>query len=568
MRTAPPVTRTSVPGTLSGKTLQDFEEIFAHATIAILVTDQQGYIAAVNEAATREFGYTADEMTGKHVEMLIPSRYRAEHRIHHSFYISKPHNKLIGQEMVGFTRNGQEIPLEIHLSNYWLGDAFYVIVFLSNISERKQFGKHIGAVTHELKNRIRENTRQLKASLSQLQKSQERFEQIRTWHEAIVSCAGSIIIATDEKGIIRMVNPAAELATGYKAAELIGKHTPGVLHDMQELAQFKKELQKKHNITADDPMKLFMELARINGTQGIACSLIRKDGSRLPVTLSITPIANEKGEPLGVLGVAIDISDRKKMEEELRRALEKEMELGEMKSRFISMASHEFRTPLSTVLSSAFLIGQYMKEEDQPQREVHLNRIISAVTMLTGILNDFMSAGRIEEGKIQVRPAVIRVPEWMQVTMKEMEGMLRNGQRFIYRHEGAPEVMTDAALLKQILINLVSNATKFSGAGQPVRIHTSLKDDTFSLEVKDQGIGISKADQAHLKERFFRSAAVEHIQGTGLGLHIVSRYTELLGGTMHCKSKPGAGSIFTVKIPVMMNRPDASSILSPLNAHT
>ncbi len=549
------IVRHKTPGSLTGRSLQDFEGIFAHATIAILVTDQQGYIAAVNKAATREFGYLQEELTGRHFEMLIPSRFRAEHKLHHSLYISQSRNSLMPHEVVGCKKDGTELPLEIHLSNYWLGDAFYVIVFISNISERKYFDQKIGTVTKELKQRIRENTRQLKASLHQLEKSNERFEKIRSWHEAIIANAGSIIVATDESGIIRLVNPEVERATGYQAAELVGKETPGILHDHAEIEQFRNELKQHYGLNIRNDFQVFSELARINGSQGISCSLIRKDGTRLPVMLSITSITDKKGKPLGFLGVAIDVSDRKKAEEELRRSFEKEKELGEMKTRFISMASHEFRTPLSTVLSSAYLIEQYKKAEDQPQREVHLNRIISAVTMLTGILNDFMSAGRIEEGRIQVRKTRSDLPGWMQVTIKEMDGMLRKGQRFHYTHQGTTMIETDMALLKQILINLVSNAAKFSAPDTTIRIRTTVTDDGFSLEVKDQGIGISKEDQAHLKERFFRSAAVEHIQGTGLGLHIVSRYAELLGGELHCRSVTGKGTKFTVKFRSVSHEP-------------
>ena len=383
-------------------------------------------------------------------------------------------------------------------------------------------------------------------------RSPELADKTHSWKDAIVSNAGSMIIVTDTDGVIRLFNPEAIHATGYAADEILGKATPVLLHDHEELEMFRKELREKYGITAKNDFHIFIEKAKLNRHKGVECTLIKKDGSKLPVLLSVTELYDRYGNEDGFLGVAIDISDRKKAEEDLMRALEKEKELGEMKSRFISMASHEFRTPLSTVLSSAYLIEKYNKAEDQPQRAIHLNRIVSAVSMLTGILNDFMSAGRIEEGRIKVRKTDVNISDWMFIAIREMEGLLKKGQHIIYHHSGESIFETDAALLKQMLINLVANAAKFSSTDTKISIRTKLTPREFMLAVKDEGIGISKEDQRHLMERFFRSASVDHIQGTGLGLHIVSRYAELLGGKIHFRSSPGKGSTFMVKIPVII----------------
>lgn len=384
-------------------------------------------------------------------------------------------------------------------------------------------------------------------------RSPEVADKTHSWQDAIVSNAGSIIVVTDTNGIIRVFNPEAVHATGYSADEILGKATPVLLHDHKELEIFRRELKEQHDITAKNDFHIFIEKAKLNRHRGVECTLIKKDGSRLPVLLSVTELYDRYGNEDGFLGVAIDISDRKKAEEDLKRALEKEKELGEMKSRFISMASHEFRTPLSTVLSSAYLIEKYNKAEDQPQRTIHLNRIVSAVSMLTSILNDFMSTGRIEEGRIKVRKTEVHISDWMFIAIREMEGLLKKGQHILYHHSGEAMLETDAALLKQMLINLVSNAAKFSPTDTKISIRTKRTSRDFLLAVKDEGIGISKEDQRHLMERFFRSASVDHIQGTGLGLHIVSRYAELLGGKIHFRSSPGKGSTFMVSIPVIVS---------------
>jgi signal transduction histidine kinase len=246
------------------------------------------------------------------------------------------------------------------------------------------------------------------------------------------------------------------------------------------------------------------------------------------------------------MGVAIDISERKKAEENLREALNKEIELNELKSRFVSMASHEFRTPLSTVLSSAWLIEKYTTTEDQPKRAKHLQRIVSSINMLTDILNDFLSLGKIEEGKIQVRLAEFNILELISETVDEMKSSLKKDQYIEYRHKGNPVVLLDFSLLKHIIMNLVSNASKFSPEASLITIKSVSHDHHITLSVKDHGMGISKQDQKHLMERFFRGTNAGHIQGTGLGLHIVSKYAELMNGSVECKSELEKGTEFII----------------------
>ena len=232
--------------------------------------------------------------------------------------------------------------------------------------------------------------------------------------------------------------------------------------------------------------------------------------------------------------------------QQLEIALEKEKDLGELKSRFVSMASHEFRTPLSTVLSSSYLIEKYATTDDQPKREKHLQRIVSSVEMLTDILNDFLSLGKIEEGKIQVRLTEFNIQELITAIAGEIKNNLKKQQKMHYHHEGNPVVLLDTSLLKHIIMNLVSNASKFSPEASPIEIKTIGYDHHITLSVKDHGIGISKDDQKHLMERFFRGANAGNIQGTGLGLHIVSKYAELMNGTVECKSELGKGTEFVI----------------------
>ena len=168
------------------------------------------------------------------------------------------------------------------------------------------------------------------------------------------------------------------------------------------------------------------------------------------------------------------------------------------------MASHEFRTPLSTVLSSAYLIEKYTTTDDQPKRDKHLQRIVSSVNMLTDILNDFLSVGKIEEGKIQVRPTQFNIREVIIAIIEEIKNNLKKKQEISYSHEGNPDVVWMPSLLKHIIMNLITNASKFSPETSPIEVKTKCHNHHITLTVKDHGIGISKEDQKHLMERFFR----------------------------------------------------------------
>jgi signal transduction histidine kinase len=233
--------------------------------------------------------------------------------------------------------------------------------------------------------------------------------------------------------------------------------------------------------------------------------------------------------------------------QELTEALSKEKELSDLKSRFVSMASHEFRTPLSTILSSVSLIGKYVEANEQDKRDKHILRIRSAVNNLTDILNEFLSLGKIEEGKIQIHFSEFNIKEQMRLIISEIRPILKKGQIIEYVHEGLTQVNLDLSLVRNILINLISNAIKFSTEGATIWVSSSCENNMIVLTIKDHGLGIPDEEMKHLFERFFRGKNVMNIPGTGLGLHIVSKYIELMGGTISVASEIEKGTTFTIK---------------------
>ncbi|CAN5386152.1 hypothetical protein BH09BAC3_BH09BAC3_14320 [soil metagenome] len=244
-----------------------------------------------------------------------------------------------------------------------------------------------------------------------------------------------------------------------------------------------------------------------------------------------------------------EIRIRQEAEEETRKALEKERELNELKSKFVSIASHEFRTPLSAILSSTSLIKQYRDRSELEKMDRHIDRIKSSVQHLTAILNDFLSVGRLEEGRIEVVVEPITLDTFFNEINEEVKPILKPNQRLMYHHQQGTEIVhTDAKVLRSILFNLISNASKYSDDGKRIWLNVTETGNEILIEIKDKGIGIPSQDVKHIFERFFRAGNSSTIQGTGLGLNIVKRYVDLLEGSITFTSTEGEGSSFIITL--------------------
>jgi len=242
------------------------------------------------------------------------------------------------------------------------------------------------------------------------------------------------------------------------------------------------------------------------------------------------------------------LAELERSKDELTKALSKEKELSDLKTRFVSMASHEFRTPLSTILSSASLVAKYTEAEEQEKRDKHIHRIKSSVNNLTNLLNEFLSIGKIEDGKITANNHSFNIKEQITALCSEMEGIAKNNQQIKYIHTGDEMIYSDPALLRNIITNLLSNAIKFSPEDSLIEVTSNVVKEKIGLTVKDNGMGISREDQEHLFERFFRGANVTNIQGTGLGLHIVGKYIEIMNGEIEFESELEKGTKFILTL--------------------
>ena len=523
-----------------------FDAFFDNVSMGIVITDQFGIIVLTNTYLQQQFGYTAAELNGKTIDFLIPARFHNAHLKHIRNYNTHPKNRPmgIGIDLYATHKDATEFPVEVSLGIFETEQGRYITAFVSDITRRKEAEKALKQLNDALETKINERTRSLTESVRQLaqvitetEKKDAELVLVNAFLKSIWKHARAIIFTTDVQGKILIVNEATEQELGYTQEELAGIADPTLFYDTTTKCL-------GNTLTADFLTIKFM--ADEGNYNDLEVNFKHKNGNVFPVVLSITPIINQSGILEGYLGIGTNNSAQKRAEADLRAALNKEKELSELKSRFVSLASHEFRTPLSTVLSSAYLISKYINTKDNSKREKHVNRIVSSVNQLTDILNDFLSVGKMEEGKIQVHHTNFNIADSIKTITSDFMGLLKSGQKISYEHHGSENVFFDQGMLRHILSNLCSNAIKFSPEKTIITILSIKNEQGLLISMKDVGMGISEEDFQHLFERFFRGSNVAHIQGTGLGLHIVSKYVELLNGEITCTSKLGEGTEFII----------------------
>jgi PAS domain S-box-containing protein len=532
-----------------------FRALFDYASVGILIANAHGEIQMANKYVEHQFGYDGNELVGEKIELLIPRRFKERHVKHRERYSHDPHSRPmgLGMELSALRKDGTEFPVEVSLGYYKVGDENYALAFINDITQRKETEEAVKQLNAHLEQKVKEGTQSLALTVEQLGsqiKETERkdieLQRVNIFLNNIWNHAGAIIIVCDSNGIIEFFNPAAEKALGYKADEVIHKHKLLLFHTNDEIGELAEELTLELGRPVQSDFDVFGVYAALHPTTDKEWHYVKKDGSKFYVSVNLAPLKDVHQNVTSYLVIAIDMSEKKAAETELRTTLQKEMELNELKSRFVAMASHEFRTPLSAVLSSTYLLSKYTGAEEQPQRDKHIQRIVSSVTSLTDILNDFLSVGKIEEGNIVVRMQDYNIRQQIGDLIQEVQHMLKKGQTIVYTDTGAEHAALDPSMVKHIVLNLLSNAIKFSPEGSEVVVTIENTDDVFVLSVQDEGIGIPKQDQEHLFKRFYRSSNVTNIQGTGLGLHIVAKYAELMNGNVAFESKEGKGTRFTI----------------------
>ncbi|MBD2721054.1 sensor histidine kinase [Hymenobacter armeniacus] len=412
------------------------------------------------------------------------------------------------------------------------------------------------------------------ADTTPLHLAEHRLAESMSRFEAVVSHATIGIIMCNRAGDIVLANEKARQLFGYPDGELLGERIEALVPDAtrHRHEQFRESFNARPTMRAMGHNRDL--LAR------------RRDGSEFPVEVSLSYFHIEA--ELFVVAYVIDITLKKTAEQELHaqhrrvaqlnaeleqkvadrthdlettlaqleqrtrelsQALAQEQELGELKTRFVAMASHEFRTPLTAVLTSVVLLEKYAGAEQQDKRQRHYDRIRTSVKHLTDILEEFLSVGKIEEGRLEVHTAQLDLAPLLHEAITETAGLRKPGQRIELALPSLPPLWLDASLLRKVLVNLFSNALKYSCENTTVTVRASLQGCRLCVAVEDQGMGIAREDQDRLFQRFFRARNAINLPGTGLGLYIVGRYVELLGGTVALRSELGVGTTVTITLP-------------------
>ncbi|MEQ8910354.1 MAG: PAS domain-containing sensor histidine kinase [Vicingaceae bacterium] len=399
---------------------------------------------------------------------------------------------------------------------------------------------------------------------------------------AIFDASVDGIITISYQGMIESINPAASQLFGYRAEEVIGNNISMLMpqphrreHDSY-LQNYKDSGKKKiigigrevEGLRKDGktfPFRLSVSEVKLK-SKTIFTGFIhdisdqkKAENELLDLTEKLESKIKERTEDLAQVieetqfvnqQLEEEIAKRKEAENEIQKALKKELELGELKSRFVSMASHEFRTPLTSILSSITLIGKYKTIEQEEKKQKHVRRIRTSVQNLTNILNDFLSLDKLQAGKVKCHPTNFDFPSFLTEIVEEASQLKKIGQELVLKQQGAAqELFSDPQLVKNILLNLLSNAIKYTAEEKKIIVTSELMEKGLSLSIQDEGMGIPKEEQQHLFERFFRAKNASNIQGTGLGLNIVQQYVHLLGGTIDYKSEENVGSTFYIQLP-------------------
>lgn len=477
----------------------------------VVIVDEHQNIVEVNKAAEQMFGYEKNELPSQPLNILIPQNYHAKHGEHFKGFVKNHEQRRMGhgRHIFGAKKDGSVFPIEASLNPFRIYGKNYIMALVIDITERKKL-------------------------------EQEKIHLAKIFEESL----NEIYVFDAESLKFINVNYGAQKNIEYTLEEMKFM-TPLDIKPNYNEAQFREQIEP---LSKGNVEKIEFETVHQ-----------RKSGSTYPVNAHLQQ--SKLGDKDVYFAIIIDITEQKsyteKLEktveirtEELQTALAAEKELNELKTKFLSMVSHEFKTPLSGILTSTMLLTKYKLTVQQDKREKHINTISEKVHYLNNILNDFLSVEKLEKGKVNYKFTTFKLTKVLNEVIYNANMLLKNGQKINY-----PENIDDISLhqdekiLELALSNLIYNAIKYSPEHAVIDIDIHQNETTTILKIKDNGIGIPENDQKNIFNRYFRAENALLMQGTGIGLNIVKDHLENLNGTISFESIENRGSTFIVELP-------------------
>jgi PAS domain S-box-containing protein len=392
--------------------------------------------------------------------------------------------------------------------------------------ENAQLYSDVRRYANELEQRVEERTKEL--------------EQAKERVETILDNSSDVIVLAGADYMIQQINPVFNRVFGYSSTEILGQPLESLV-EPDSAQTFAAALQRVSSSKQPDRVEI------------VACG---KDTVRFDADVALSPIVGKVGQGDQVVGFVCslrDITARKQLEINLHKTLEREVELGELKSRFVSMASHELRTPLTVIQTTHDLLLRAPNQLTPQQQQIQLNRIQKSIQQMVVLLDDVLTFSRADAGKLEFVPRQIDLFQFCQELYNDFRRTAGTRQQFQFTRTGPCAAMwMDEKLLRHIIGNLLANATKYSPDQGTITFELRCNSDHAVFIVSDEGIGIPAADQPYIYQAFHRATNVGATPGTGLGMSIVKQSVDLHGGTITLTSAEQRGTTFTVTLPNVM----------------
>ncbi|MEQ1795471.1 MAG: PAS domain S-box protein [Nitrospira sp.] len=488
---------------------------------AVVTINDHGAIVEWNPRAEAIFGWSASEACGRNLaDTIIPLRFRADHHQGIETFLRTGAGPILDQriEVIALRRDGAEFPAELAVTALRIDEGFTFTAFIADISERKR--------------------------------AEAALQDLSTFQKAMLDNAGHAIISATPDGIIRLFNPAAESLLGYRADELIGKQTPAIFHDLEEVSARARLFSAELGVPIEPGFDVFVEKSRRELPNEHEWTYIRKDGTRLTVLLNVTPLRNAEGHITSFLGIASDITSLKIVERELITAKEAAEAASVAKSQFLANMSHEIRTPMNGVLGLAALLRQTPLN---PKQQRLTDTIVRSGNSLLDIINDILDFSKIEAGKLELEHTDFHLRMLVDDVLELFAAPAHQKHLELIADvaDSVPAfVKGDPARLRQILINLIGNAIKFTAQGEVVVSIVSIAEgedqSVLCFSVKDSGIGITPDALRSIFQPFAQAdgSTTRKYGGTGLGLTIAKQLVSFMGGELWAESQMGSGATF------------------------